>query len=332
MILVTGGAGYIGSHICAELARVGRDFVILDNLSNSSTDAVDRLQQLVGRTVPFHAGDVRDTALLDRIFTEHEVSSVIHLAGLKSVAESVANPIDYFDNNVAGTVRLLESMRRADCKTLVFSSSATVYGAAATMPVTEDAPCMAVSPYGRTKLMVEEMLSDLHASDPAWRIARLRYFNPAGAHESGLIGESPRGTPNNLMPYLAQVASGERSAVTVFGGDYPTPDGTGVRDYIHVVDLAEGHVAALDFLADNPQDVVLNLGTGSGTSVLEMIAAFAKASARSVPFEIAARRPGDVATCYADVDRARRVLGWTATRNLDQMCGDAWRWQLVRKG
>ncbi|MGO4390472.1 UDP-glucose 4-epimerase GalE [Variovorax sp. M-6] len=332
MILVTGGAGYIGSHICAELARVGRDFVILDNLSNSSMDAVDRLQQLVGRAVPFHAGDVRDTALLDRIFTEHAVSSVIHLAGLKSVAESVANPIDYFDNNVAGTVRLLAAMRRADCKTLVFSSSATVYGAAATMPVTEDAPCMAVSPYGRTKLMVEEMLSDLHASDPAWRIARLRYFNPAGAHESGLIGESPRGTPNNLMPYLAQVASGERSALTVFGGDYPTPDGTGVRDYIHVVDLAEGHVAALDFLADNPQDVVLNLGTGSGTSVLEMIAAFAKASARSVPFEIAARRPGDVATCFADVGRARRILGWTATRDLDQMCRDAWRWQLVRKG
>ena len=327
MILVTGGAGYIGSHICAELARVGRDFVILDNLSNSTTDAMDRLQKLVGRAVPFHTGDVRDTALLDRIFTEHAVSSVIHLAGLKSVAESVANPIDYFDNNVVGSLRLIEAMERAACKTLVFSSSATVYGTAATMPITEDALCGAINPYGRTKLMVEEMLADLHASDPGWRIARLRYFNPVGAHESGLIGESPRGTPSNLMPYVAQVAGGLRPAVTVFGGDYPTPDGTGVRDYVHVMDLAEGHVAALDFLAKNPRDIVLNLGTGKGSSVLEMIAAFGKASGRTIPHEIAGRRPGDVAVCYADASRARELLGWTARRDLDLMCRDAWRWQ-----
>jgi UDP-glucose 4-epimerase len=329
MILVTGGAGYIGSHICAELARVGRDFVILDNHCNSTPESLERLQRLVGRAVPFHAGDVRDEALLERIFKEHAISAVIHLAGLKAVAESISNPIDYFDNNVAGSIHLLEAMRRAGCKTLVFSSSATVYGAAAAMPVNEDAPCVVANPYGRTKLAVEELLSDLHVSDPSWRIARLRYFNPVGAHESGLIGESPRGTPNNLMPYVAQVASGVRPSVTVFGGDYPTPDGTGVRDFIHVMDLAEGHVAALDFLAENQQNVVLNLGTGRGTSVLEMIAAFAKASARSIPFEIAGRRPGDVAACYADARLAKRILGWSATRDLDQMCRDAWRWQTV---
>lgn len=329
MILVTGGAGYIGSHTCAELARAGRDFVILDNLSNSTTDAVGRLQRIVGRAVSFYAGDVRDAALLDRIFSEHPISSVLHFAGLKSVADSVRQPLAYFDNNVVGSIRLLEAMERAGCMTLVFSSSATVYGDASTMPVREDAICVTASPYGRTKLMVEEMLGDLQAADEAWRIARLRYFNPVGAHESGLLGESPRGTPNNLMPYVAQVASGLRPHVTVFGNDYPTPDGTGVRDYVHVMDLAQGHVAALDYLTKKAGDIVLNLGTGKGTSVLEMLDAFGKASGSPIPYEIAPRRPGDVAICFADVSRAKDVLGWTAQRGIDQMCRDAWRWQLA---
>lgn len=329
MILVTGGAGYIGSHTCVELARAGHDIAILDNLCNSSADVVDRLRRIVGRDLRFHRGDVRDVATLDRIFAEHPISAVMHFAGLKAVGESVSAPMSYFDNNVSGTVQLLGAMHRAGCRTFVFSSSATVYGAAAEMPVTEDVPCVAVNPYGRTKLMVEQMLVDLHDSDPSWRIARLRYFNPAGAHESGLIGENPQGTPSNLLPYVAQVACGLRPKLTVFGDDYPTPDGTGVRDYIHVMDLAEGHVAALDYLSKAAGNVALNLGTGKGTSVLEMISAFEAASGRAIAYEVSTRRPGDVAVCYADPSRASRLLDWRSRRGIDQMCQDAWRWQLA---
>ncbi|MBO9648742.1 MAG: UDP-glucose 4-epimerase GalE [Variovorax sp.] len=328
MILVTGGAGYIGSHTCVELARAGREFAVLDNLCNSSPSVLDGIARLAGAVVPFYEGDIRDKALLERIFESHAISAVIHFAGLKSVGDSVRQPIEYFDNNVTGSIELLMAMRRAGCKTMVFSSSATVYGNATTMPITEEAPRAAVNPYGQSKVVVEDLLRDVYASDPSWRVARLRYFNPVGAHESALIGERPQGTPNNLMPIVAQVAGGERPAVTVFGCDYPTPDGTGVRDYIHVVDLAEGHVAALDFLERSPQDLVLNLGTGRGTSVLEMIAAFERVSSREIPFEMAARRPGDVPVCYADVSRAEQLIGWKARRNVEDMCRDSWRWQV----
>ncbi|WP_431274084.1 UDP-glucose 4-epimerase GalE [Variovorax ureilyticus] len=328
MILVTGGAGYIGSHTCVELARAGRQFAVLDNLCNSSRSAVDGIAQLTGAAVPFYEGDIRDEMLLERIFESHSISAVIHFAGLKSVAESVRQPIEYFDNNVTGSIKLLKAMRRVGCKTMVFSSSATVYGNATSMPITEETPRAAVNPYGQSKQVVEDLLRDLYASDPSWRIARLRYFNPVGAHESALIGERPQGTPNNLMPIVAQVAGGERPAVTVFGSDYPTPDGTGVRDYIHVMDLAEGHVAALDFLERSPQDLVLNLGTGRGTSVLEMIAAFERVSSRKIPVEMADRRPGDVPVCYADVSRAEQLIGWKARRNVEDMCRDSWRWQV----
>ncbi|MEJ7685858.1 MAG: UDP-glucose 4-epimerase GalE [Variovorax sp.] len=329
MILVTGGAGYIGSHTCIELARAGHEIAILDNLCNSSADVVDRLRRIVGRDVRFLHGDVRDVEMLERIFAKYPVTAVMHFAGLKAVGESVIEPLSYYDNNVSGTVQLLGAMRRAGCRTFVFSSSATVYGAAAEMPVAEDVPCVAVNPYGRTKLMVEEMLIDLHGSDPTWRIARLRYFNPVGAHESGLIGESPQGTPGNLLPYVAQVAGGLRPRLTVFGGDYPTPDGTGVRDYIHVMDLAEGHVAALEFLGKSGGNITVNLGTGKGTSVLEMISAFEAASGRAIAYEISTRRSGDVAICYADPSRAALLLGWRSRRGIDRMCQDAWRWQLA---
>ena len=327
MILVTGGAGYIGSHTCVALARAGYDFVVIDNFANSTPQAVGRLERLLERPVRLIQGDIRNGALLDSLFQTHAISAVIHFAGLKAVGESIAKPLEYFDNNVTGSLSVLQAMGRAGCKTMVFSSSATVYGGANTMPVTEDAPCSVTNPYGRTKLMVEEILQDLHVSDASWRIACLRYFNPVGADESGLIGELPNGTPSNLMPYVAQVAAGKRPCVQVFGNDYPTPDGTGVRDYIHVTDLALGHVAALDHLAHQGRHVTINLGTGKGTSVLEMIGAFERASGHHIPYQVTPRRPGDVATCFADIVQAKEVLGWVATRDVDNMCRDTWRWE-----
>jgi len=327
MILVTGGTGYIGSHTCVALLRTGHEVLVLDNLSNSDAGVLDRLEKICGRRPGFIAGDTRDAALLDRLFASQPVRAVLHFAGLKAVGESVAKPLEYYDNNVGGSLQLLAAMRRAQVRTLVFSSSATVYGDPASLPIREDFPRCATNPYGRSKLVVEDILADLHAAEPDWRIARLRYFNPVGAHESGLIGESPRGTPNNLMPYVAQVAAGLRPAVNVWGGDWPTADGTGVRDYIHVMDLAEGHVAALDCLDRQGGMVTVNLGTGRGHSVLEMVRAFEKASGRPVPYNMAPRRPGDIAQCWADPTLARRLFGWQAKRGIEQMCADAWRWQ-----
>ncbi len=330
LILVTGGTGFIGSHTSVALANAGHDFVILDNLSNSQRDVLDRLTPLCGKRPAFVEGDVRDAATLDRVFAQYPIRAVIHFAALKAVGESVQKPLAYYENNITGTLRLLEAMRRAAVHTLVFSSSATVYGDPASVPIREDFPLSATNPYGWTKLMVEQILADLSKSEPQWRIARLRYFNPVGAHESGQIGEDPSGIPNNLMPYVAQVAVGERPQLQVFGGDYPTPDGTGVRDYIHVMDLAEGHVAALDSLAREPGLLTVNLGTGLGISVLDMVAAFEKASGRPVPYRIVDRRPGDVAACWADPALALQRLGWRTRRDLEQMCTDAWRWQCHR--
>lgn len=330
LILVTGGTGFIGSHTSVALANSGHDFVILDNFSNSQRDVLDRLAPLCGKRPAFVEGDVRDAATLDRVFAQYPIRAVIHFAALKAVGESVQKPLAYYENNITGTLRLLEAMRRAAVHTLVFSSSATVYGDPASVPIREDFPLSATNPYGWTKLMVEQILADLSKSEPQWRIARLRYFNPVGAHESGQIGEDPSGIPNNLMPYVAQVAVGQRPQLQVFGGDYPTPDGTGVRDYIHVMDLAEGHVAALDSLAREPGLLTVNLGTGLGVSVLDMVAAFEKASGRPVPYRIVDRRPGDVAACWADPALALQRLGWRTRRDLDQMCADAWRWQSNR--
>lgn len=326
-VLVTGGAGYIGAHCCVALIEAGHEPVIFDNLSNAHEGVVGRIARITGTRPEFVRADIRDEAALDAVFAGHEIGAVIHFAALKAVAESVARPLDYFDNNVHGSLRLLSAMRRAGVRTLVFSSSATVYGDPASVPVAEDFPLGVTNPYGRSKLMVEEMLEDLVHAEPGWRVARLRYFNPVGAHGSGLIGEDPRGIPDNLVPYIAQVAAGRRERLTVFGDDYPTPDGTGVRDYIHVMDLAEGHVAALGHLARRDGLLTLNLGTGRGYSVLEMVRAFEEASGRAVPYDIAARRPGDVAQCYADPSLAARVLGWRAHRSLEEMCADSWRWQ-----
>ena len=330
MILVTGGTGFIGSHTCVALAQAGHDFLILDNLSNSRADVLDRLAPLCGRRPAFVHGDVRDAVLLERVFAEHSISAVIHFAALKAVGESVAMPLAYYDNNVGGTLKLLDAMRHAGVRTMVFSSSATVYGDPATVPIREDFPLTATNPYGWTKLMMERMLADLASAEPDWRIARLRYFNPVGAHESGRIGEDPSGKPNNLMPYVAQVASGQRAELQVFGGDWPTPDGTGVRDYIHVMDLAEGHVAALGHLERQPGLLTVNLGTGCGVSVLDLVRAFEQASGRAVPYRIVGRRAGDVAACWADPALAERSLGWRTKRDLAQMCADAWRWQSWR--
>jgi UDP-glucose 4-epimerase len=327
LILVTGGAGYIGSHTCIELARAGQEFAVVDNFSNSTPEVLDRMAQIIGRPVRWHEGDIRDSAALDQIFAEHSVSAVLHFAGLKAVTESISRPIDYFDCNVHGSIALMGAMQRAGCKTLVFSSSATVYGPEQPMPVAEDAPCAVSNPYGRTKLVVEDLLHELGRSDPQWRIATLRYFNPTGAHPSGLIGESPLGTPSNLMPLVCQVAAGIRPVVQVFGDDYPSPDGTGVRDFVHVMDLAEGHVAALDFLTRNSARIVVNLGTGHGTSVLEVIRAFERISGRRVPYEIVPRRAADIGISFADASLARELLGWVAKRDVDDMCRDAWRWQ-----
>jgi UDP-glucose 4-epimerase len=329
MILVTGGAGYIGSHTCVELAQAGFETLVLDNLSNSSRESLLRVEQITGKSVSLVTGDVRDKALLKQLFDEHPISSVIHFAGLKAVSESVSMPLEYYDNNVYGTLALLETMSDADCKSIVFSSSATVYGDPLSVPVREDFPLSATSPYGRSKLVNEEMLGDLSIADQDWNITRLRYFNPVGAHKSGLIGEDPNGMPNNLMPFISQVAIGQQECLQVFGGDYPTPDGTGIRDYIHVVDLARGHVKALEKLQNRPGLFTINLGTGRGYSVLEMVRAFQAASGRKIPYEIASRRPGDVAICYADPYHAKEVLDWTAELDLQDMCEDTWRWQFM---
>ncbi|WP_290522413.1 UDP-glucose 4-epimerase GalE [Alcanivorax sp.] len=326
-VLVTGGAGYIGSHTVLLLLEAGCDVVVLDNLCNSSEESLRRVQKLTGKSLTFINGDIRDVDCLNRLFGNHEIASVIHFAGLKAVGESVAQPLRYYDFNVVGTIRLLEAMERAGVKQLVFSSSATVYGDPASVPIKEDFPLGATNPYGATKLHIEDMLRDLHQADQQWRIALLRYFNPVGAHESGEIGEDPSGIPNNLMPYIAQVAVGKRDKLSVFGGDYPTPDGTGVRDYIHVMDLAEGHIRAVDVLSKANGLITVNLGTGNGYSVLDMVKAFESASGCSVNFEIVQRRPGDVAVCYADPIEARNKLGWKAVRDLNDMCMDHWRWQ-----
>jgi UDP-glucose 4-epimerase len=327
MILVTGGNGYIGSHACVALAQAGHELLIFDNLCNSRGDVVDRLATICGRRPRFVLGDVRDAALLDDLFDRHAVKAVMHFAGLKAVGESVAKPLEYYDNNVQGTLQLLAAMRRAQVQTLVFSSSATVYGDPASVPIRENFPRSATNPYGRSKLMIEDILADLHQAEPGWRIARLRYFNPVGAHESGLIGEDPQGIPNNLAPFLAQVAAGRREFVSIWGSDYPTPDGTGVRDYIHVDDLAEGHVAALDYLKRQGGLLTVNLGTGQGYTVHEMVKAFEQASGRPIPYKIGPRRPGDIAQCWADPSLAQTLLDWKARRGLEQMCVDAWRWQ-----
>lgn len=329
-ILVTGGAGYIGSHTCVELLAAGFSIVVLDNLCNSSVEALRRVAQISGvDNIPFYQGDICDAAVLDTIFQEHRISSVIHFAGLKAVGESVAQPLSYYDNNVVGTVCLLQAMQRHGVKRIVFSSSATVYGDPHAVPIKEHFPLSATNPYGRSKLMIEDILRDLHRADPTWQIALLRYFNPVGAHPSGLIGEDPRGVPNNLMPYIARVAVGHYPHLSVFGGDYPTHDGTGVRDYIHVVDLAQGHVRALQaFQTGNvPNLLTVNLGTGQGYSVLDMVKAFAAASGREIPYQIVERRPGDVACCYADPSLAAELLGWKAARSLADMCHDTWHWQ-----
>ena len=326
-ILVTGGAGYIGSHTCVELIGAGFQPVIVDNLSNAKREAVARIERITGRAPVFVEADVRDAAALARVFADHPIAAVIHFAGLKAVGESVAQPLAYYDNNVNGTLVLVDAMRRADVKRLVFSSSATVYGDPHALPIREDFPVQTTNPYGASKAMVERVLTDVAASDPAWRVALLRYFNPVGAHDSGLIGEDPAGVPNNLMPYVAQVAVGKLARLTIHGDDYPTRDGTGERDYIHVVDLAKGHLAALEHLDGLDGAVPINLGTGRGSTVREMIAAFATASGRTVDHVVGPRRPGDIASCYAEVERASSLLGWRAELDLDRMCADVWRWQ-----
>lgn len=326
-ILVTGGAGYIGSHMVLVLLEAGYDVLVLDNLCNAKRESLTRVEQLAGRAPLFVEGDIRDAALLDRLFAEHDIAAVMHFAGLKAVGESVAEPLAYYDCNVVGSLRLFEAMARAGVSTLVFSSSATVYGDPASVPITEDFPLSATNPYGATKLHIEDMLRDLHRAQPAWRIALLRYFNPVGAHESGRIGEDPNGVPSNLMPFIAQVAVGKRESLSVFGNDYATVDGTGVRDYIHVMDLVEGHLAALRALQREAGLLTVNLGTGQGYSVLQMVAAFSRASGRDIPYRIVERRPGDVAQCYADPARAQQQLGWRAKRDLATMCADHWRWQ-----
>ena len=327
-ILVTGGAGYIGSHTCVELLAAGYEVLVVDNFSNSKPEALRRVEEIAGRKLgAFYRADIRDKAALREIFKAHAIDAVIHFAALKAVGESVAKPLMYYDNNIAGTVALAEVMAEAGVKSLVFSSSATVYGDPASVPIREDFPTGPTNPYGRTKWMMEFVLSDLAAADPEWRVALLRYFNPVGAHASGRIGEDPNGLPNNLMPYVSQVAVGRLPQLRVFGGDYPTSDGTGVRDYIHVVDLAVGHVAAVRRLTERPGVLTVNLGTGRGYSVIEVVKAFEKASGRPVPYEIVARRPGDVAQCYAEPGLAERELGWRAERGIDEMCADAWRWQ-----
>lgn len=326
-ILTTGGAGYIGSHTCVELLKAGHDVVVVDNLMNSKHEAVRRVEAIAGRGLHFHRVDLLNQAELTAVFRRYAIDAVIHFAGLKAVGESSKIPLSYYHNNVTGTLILLKVMQDCNVRHLVFSSSATVYGNPRTVPITEDFPLSATNPYGRTKLMIEKILRDLYASDSSWQIASLRYFNPVGAHQSGRIGEDPNGIPNNLFPFMAQVAVGKLKELSVFGNDYPTRDGTGVRDYIHVVDLALGHLKAIETLRGKPGLVTYNLGTGLGYSVLESVAAFSKACGKPIPYRIAARRPGDIPACYADPAKANRELGWKAGRNLDEMCVDAWRWQ-----
>lgn len=326
-VLVTGGAGYIGSHTCVELLDAGYDIVVVDNLSNSKPEVIKRIRAITGKDFRFYPVDILDKPALSAVFMDNRIEAVIHFAGLKAVGESVEVPLRYYHNNVAGTLVLCQVMEEFGVKKIVFSSSATVYGTPEKVPIKEDAPLAPVNPYGRTKLMIEQILQDLHESDQHWSVALLRYFNPIGAHESGRIGEDPNGIPNNLMPYITQVAVGKLPVLRVFGSDYPTHDGTGVRDYIHVVDLAVGHLRALEKLQQDPGVHVYNLGTGRGYSVLDVIAAFEQASGIKIPYEIAPRRAGDVAACYADPTKAKRELGWEAKRDLLAMCIDSWRWQ-----
>ncbi len=326
-ILVTGGAGYIGSHTCVALIEAGYTPLVLDNLCNSSAESLARVGRIAGLRPALIEGDIRDLALLERVLAEHRPQAVIHFAGLKAVGESVHKPLEYYDNNLGGTTTLLRAMQGAGLRNIIFSSSATVYGDPASVPIREDFPRSATNPYGRSKLVIEDMLADLQRADARWRIARLRYFNPVGAHPSGLIGEDPRGVPNNLLPYITQVAVGRLPRLRVFGGDWPTADGSGVRDFIHVMDLAEGHVAALRHLLEHEGMFTVNLGTGQGCSVLQLLRAMQRASGRELPHEIAPRRDGDIAECWADPTAARELLGWKAVRDLDTICADAWRWQ-----
>ncbi|MDD3008379.1 MAG: UDP-glucose 4-epimerase GalE [Arcobacter sp.] len=329
-ILITGGAGYIGSHTLVALSEVGYDFVVYDNLSNSSKESIKRVEKIINKSISFEEGDIRDKELLKKVFKKYNIDSVIHFAGLKAVGESVEKPLEYYDNNVVGTLRLLEVMKEFNCKKIVFSSSATVYGNPKSNPIKEDFPVgNTTNPYGTSKYMIERILEDLYISDNSFKIAILRYFNPVGAHESGMIGEEPNGIPNNLMPYISQVAIGEREYLNIFGANYDTHDGTGVRDYIHVVDLAYGHVKAIDYLnsKDIMKPLIVNLGTGKGYSVLDMVKAFEKASGKKVPYKIVERRAGDITTCYSDPSFAKEILGWEAKKSIEDMCADSWNWQ-----
>lgn len=329
-ILVTGGAGYIGSHTCVELLNAGYDVIVVDNLYNSNQKAIDRIEQITQKKVKFYKEDILDKEALKKIFSENQIDAVIHFAGLKAVGESVQKPVEYYTVNIAGTLNLIDVMRTYGCKNIIFSSSATVYGEPAQIPITEACPKgTCTNPYGWTKWMLEQILTDVHTSDPEWNVILLRYFNPIGAHESGLIGEDPKGIPNNLLPYVAQVAIGKLKCVGVFGNDYDTPDGTGVRDYIHVVDLAKGHVKALDKIKEKAGCKVYNLGTGKGYSVLDVIHAFSKACGHDIPYEIKPRRAGDIATCYSKCDLAREELAWQAEYDLDAMCASSWKWQTM---
>ena len=327
MVLVTGGAGYIGSHTCIALHEAGFDFVVFDNLCNSSRESLYRVEKIIGKKINFIEGDIRSKSDLQKVFDNYTIDSVIHFAGLKAVGESVEKPLEYFDNNVSGTVILCQVMQKNNCKKIVFSSSATVYGDPHTTPIKEDFPLSATNPYGRSKLFIEEILRDLFVADNTYQIVLLRYFNPVGAHSSGTIGEDPNDIPNNLMPFISQTAVGKREKLSVFGGDYNTPDGTGVRDYIHVVDLAYGHVKALQKISSLKNVLTVNLGTGNGYSVLDMVKAFEKASQKKVAYKIVARRTGDIATCFADPSYAYEQLGWRATKGVNEMCEDSWRWQ-----
>jgi UDP-glucose 4-epimerase len=326
-ILVTGGTGFIGSHACVALLETGYEVIVLDNLCNSNVAVIDRIAQICGKHPLFMEADIRDEEFLENLFTQHSISAVLHFAGLKAVGESVREPQKYYENNVVGTSVLLSAMQKADIKRIVFSSSATVYGEPLKVPITESFPRSATNPYGDSKLKIENILAELYQSDPDWRIARLRYFNPVGAHSSGLIGETPCGTPDNLMPFITQTAAGLRGELSVFGNDYDTPDGTGVRDYIHVVDLVKGHLAALEYLNQNVEMLTVNLGTGRGVSVLEMIRTFEKVNQCKVPYRVTDRRPGDIAKCWAGTTLANQLLDWQATLTLEDMCRDAWRWQ-----
>lgn len=329
-ILVTGGAGYIGSHTCVELLNAGYDVVVVDNLYNASAKALDRVREITGKDLTFYEADVLDAPKMDEIFKKEQVDCVIHFAGLKAVGESVVKPLEYYKNNINGTLVLCEAMRKNGCKNIIFSSSATVYGNPAFIPITEECPKgTPTNPYGWTKWMIEQILTDLHTADPEWNVILLRYFNPIGAHKSGLMGEDPKGIPNNLLPYVAQVAIGKLKCLGVFGDDYDTPDGTGVRDYIHVVDLAAGHVKAINKIKENPGVKIYNLGTGKGYSVLDVVKAFSKACGHDVPYEIKPRRAGDISTCYSDASLAKKELGWEAKYDIDEMCEDSWRWQTM---